>query len=401
LSGRSVAEGETPPETSRPSRDWVRVTFVSAYAEIGGGEVHLESLLGRLDPEWINAVILLEDGKFAKHLAARGFPVKVLEAPGRRGLLTGALLLRRELRRDPPQLVHANGAKAALVSALAAIGTGVPVLWNKIDAVLDGIRARIVARGCAQVVGISGTTVATFRGKTRQKVHVVHPGLPDYRVDPAEGRTLVRDVLAIDDDAQVVVLSGRLCPPKGQLDLIEALPSILELRPRTRVAFLGGESRAYPGFDDFLRRRAGELGVAGAVAFLGHRSPAITSVADAVRFVSGCDVLVAPSRTEKGSGWAEGFGLAAVEAMRVGTPVVAYRHGSLPEVLGECALIVPEGDRRSLGEALVTVLSDRRLAARLAACGYERSQRYRLDASVVEMRTRYRSSATTVSEDAA
>ena len=378
---------------SATAPDSVPVTFVSAYAEIGGGEVHLESLIRGLGPEWIHRVVVLEDGNFAKHLDESGFPVKVLEAPSRRGILRGALLLRRELRRDPPPLIHANGAKAAAVSALAAIGTGIPVLWNKIDSVLDGARARIVARGCEQVVGISESTVATFGRRTRRKVHVVYPGLPDYQVDPADGRRLVHQVLGVDDDVQVVVLSGRLCPPKGQLDLLEAAPAVLERRPRTKLAFLGGESRAYPGFESRLRRRAAQLGVDGAVAFLGHRSRAITSVADAVRFVGGCDVLAAPSREEEISGWKEGFGLAAVEAMRVGTPVVAYANGSLPEVLGDCALIVAEGDRRSLADAVVSVLSDPRLADRLAACGRERSELYRLPTSIAKMRDRYRASA--------
>ena len=369
------------------------VTFVSAYSEMGGGEVYLESLLGCLGQEWIRTVILLEEGEFAERLRGRGFPVNVVNAPRRRGVLRGAWLLRRELRLDPPRVIHANGAKAALVSSLAAGGTGFPVLWSKIDSALDGKAARLVARGCDQIVGISESTVATFRGMTRRKVHVVYPGLPDYPVDRADGRRLVRKVLGVGDDVQVVVLSGRLCPAKGQRELLEASPAIIEKRPRTRLAFLGGESRAYPGFEAFLRRRAAELGVEGAIAFLGHRSPAISSVADAVRFVSGCDVLVAPSRREQVSGWAEGFGLAAVEAMRVGTPVVAYRHGSLPEVLGDCALIVPEGDRHSLGDAVVAALSDPRLATRMATSGRRRSDRYPLATSVVGMQARYRSSA--------
>ena len=92
--------------------------------------------------------------------------------------------------------------------------------------------------------------------------------------------------------------------------------------------------------------------------FLGHRPSGIGSVADAVRLVSGCDLLVAPSRREPPYGWQEGFGLAVAEAMRVGTPVVAYRNGSLPEVLGDCGELVDEGDTAGLAAAITAVLGD-------------------------------------------
>ena len=103
--------------------------------------------------------------------------------------------------------------------------------------------------------------------------------------------------------------------------------------------------------------------------FLGHRPSGIGSVADAVRLVSGCDLLVAPSRREPPYGWQEGFGLAVAEAMRVGTPVVAYRYGSLPEVLGDCGELVDEGDTAGLAAAIAAVLDDPPRRERMAAAG--------------------------------
>lgn len=103
--------------------------------------------------------------------------------------------------------------------------------------------------------------------------------------------------------------------------------------------------------------------------------------------------MAAPSKQERRSGWTEGFGLAVAEAMRVGTPVVAYDNGSLPEVLGDCGVIVPEGDKMALADAVLSVLSDPGRSARLAACGRDRSARYTLEASVAAMRARYRESS--------
>ena len=59
-------------------------------------------------------------------------------------------------------------------------------------------------------------------------------------------------------------------------------------------------------------------------------------------------MLVIPSVTSRGGLGKEGFSLVALEAMGVGTPVVAYEYGGPPEVLGECGLLVPPGDRDAL-----------------------------------------------------
>jgi glycosyltransferase involved in cell wall biosynthesis len=354
--------------------------------------VYLETLLTRLEPEWIGAVIVLEEGEFAERLRHRGHAVHVVGVRSRADLPFGAWRLRRLLRRLGAPVVHANGAKAAVVATLAAAGTRARVVWLRVDCTFDGRTARAISRGCDQVVGISAAAIATFSGRTRDRACVIHPGVPDFEVDREAGRAMVRDALGRSGGLEVIVLSGRLCPPKGQLELVEIAPRILEHRPDSHFVLLGEENRAYAGFEATLRERVGQLGIEGRVAFLGRRSRLIRSVADAVRFVSGCDLLVAPSLREKSSGWQEGFGLAAVEALRVGTPVVGYRNGALPEVLGDAAYLVEEGDRRAFGDGVLRVLGDPALREQLVSRGRRRAERYELTAAVEAMKGRYAAS---------
>jgi len=75
---------------------------------------------------------------------------------------------------------------------------------------------------------------------------------------------------------------------------------------------------------------------------------------------------VLPSRWEARS-------LTAQEALRSGTPLVATRTGGLPELLGDAAELVPVGDAAALADAVVRVLGDRDLAARLTAAGRHRA----------------------------
>jgi alpha-1,3-rhamnosyl/mannosyltransferase len=80
----------------------------------------------------------------------------------------------------------------------------------------------------------------------------------------------------------------------------------------------------------------------------------------------GADALLFPSRYE-------GFGLPALEAMALGTPVVAARAGALPEVVGDAGILVDPDDPDALATALLELLADADRRARLRAAGLRRA----------------------------
>ncbi|MFV1959504.1 MAG: glycosyltransferase, partial [Planctomycetota bacterium] len=88
------------------------------------------------------------------------------------------------------------------------------------------------------------------------------------------------------------------------------------------------------------------------------------------RLVASARALVYPSRSE-------GFGYPPLEAMAAGVPVVAARAGSIPEVVGDAALLVEPGDPSSLARGLALVLGDDALRARLVAAGKARIEAFR------------------------
>lgn len=131
-----------------------------------------------------------------------------------------------------------------------------------------------------------------------------------------------------------------------------------------------------PGWEETRRSapaRAREL-----TRCLPHQSPETL-----VHLYAAAAALVVPSR------W-EGFGLPALEAMAVGTPVVATRVGALPEVLGDAPLWVSRGDATELAEACRRVLEDRELAAALVERGRRRAGRYRWEATAAGTHALYR-----------
>jgi len=121
--------------------------------------------------------------------------------------------------------------------------------------------------------------------------------------------------------------------------LIEALPHVLRREPAARLVIAGRGA---------LRKRlealAADHGVASKVRFAGL-------VSDVPRLLSAFDVFAFPSR------W-EGFGIALIEAMAAGLPVVASRTGGITEIVedGVSGLLVAPGDPGELAAALARLL---------------------------------------------
>lgn len=152
---------------------------------------------------------------------------------------------------------------------------------------------------------------------------------------------------------------GRLLPKKGVDVLLRAFVRIVEELPAARLQVLGdGPERAA------LERLGADLGVAGSVEFLGHRSREEIegAVADAW-------VQAVPSR------WEEPFGLVAAEAMMRGTAVVASESGGLGEQVRdvETGYTVPPGDPGALTVALLRILRDREQAEAMGRAGRARA----------------------------
>ena len=363
--------------------DPVAVTFVSSHARLGGEENYLLKLIEELGPAWVRNVICLEDAPFVERLRAEGIPTEVIPTGPRLGIAPSAVKLRRALARARPDVVHANGVKAAVVCAAALVGSPTPWIWLKHDFSWDGRLANLVAGRATQVVAVSEAVSETFDGAARRKVRVVHNGLPELHVDREQGRARLRSLLG-HDPSDVVALVARIDPTKGHRELLAILPELLEARPGLHVAFIGAEHFPHLEFAEELRAEIAQSGLDRSATFVGFQD-------DATELIAGSDVIAIPSTIgERGLG-REGFPYVGLEAMAVGTPVVAYAHGGLPEMLGDCGRLVPPDDRGAFRDAILGLLADPDAYEKAAACGRARVQeRFSLTGMVDAMRERYR-----------
>ena len=116
-----------------------------------------------------------------------------------------------------------------------------------------------------------------------------------------------------------------------------------------------------------LRQLASALGIEKELIFPGHIPRRHLPL-----FYAAADLFCYPSLYE-------GFGLPPLEAMACGTPVVASNSSSMPEVLGDAALLVPPEDTPALSQAMLHLLTDQGLAAEYRRRGMARAALYRWD----------------------
>jgi glycosyltransferase involved in cell wall biosynthesis len=215
---------------------------------------------------------------------------------------------------------------------------------------------RALARGAwvHTVSSFVADEVVELLGADPKRVVVVPEAVPEVAsVPPAEGRRLA--------GAERYVLSlSTVEPRKDHLSLVKAFDRVADAHPDLRLVIAGMEAWGSDRLDT-------------AVASMRHRDRVsrlgYVSETHRAALLRGAAVLAFPSRYE-------GFGLPPLEAMAAGVPVVATAAGSLPEVLGDAALLVPVGDEVALAEALHATLAEDGLRERLVAAGTEQVSRY-------------------------
>lgn len=164
-----------------------------------------------------------------------------------------------------------------------------------------------------------------------------------------------------DRDARLRVgFLGRLVPEKGVELAVRAFARAADGLDAS-LEFLGAGPE-----EPRLREVARQLGVAERVVFAGS-----VSQEEALERMRAYDVLLVPSLTMPN--WKEQFGRVAAQAFAAGVPVLASDSGSLPEVLGGCGELAPEGDVADWGRKLARLLRDPSRRGELAVAGRRRA----------------------------
>lgn len=271
-------------------------------------------------------------------------------------------------------LVFVPYAAPPLLSPVPVVATVHDIIWH----VMPEYRGKATFRAYAGLVAAAIKRAAHILADSehsRQDI-ITHLGIPPTRVttvvlaagpqyqplDRAAARTEVASRYGLRDPFVYYV---------GGLDARKNVPTLLRAWAKLRATggppatlavagrALGDDQQLFPDLDGLIA----ELGIGTSVRRIEvprEDNPLLYNAATAFAF---------PSRYE-------GFGLGPLEAMSCGTPVICSNASSLPEVVGNAALLVPPDDVAGWASALWRVLGDQQLRAQLRERGLQRAANF-------------------------
>lgn len=266
-----------------------------------------------------------------------------------------------------PDVVHMHASRAHVLGAAAAklAGARVVIATRRMDDPIKMIWPNTSAYGkwTTALVAISAAVrdVMVNCGVDAAKIHTIPSGTDIERFKNAASDPQFRRGLSGDPAWPVVSTAASLAERKGIRFLLEAAHLLKKSGKPVRVVIAGdGEQRGE------LQQNADRLSVE--CSFLGRYS-------DMPALLASSDIFVMPSLSE-------GLGVAVLEAMAAGKPVVASAVGGLKESVidGKTGYLIPPANPQALADALMKLLSNPSLVDQLGSAGQARAaEKYSLE----------------------
>jgi glycosyltransferase involved in cell wall biosynthesis len=369
----------------------MRVLHISSARTFGGGERHLLDLARGLSQRGHEVFVALSaDSPLHEALAAvtrhNVFTLSLRNALD----LGSALKLSRLARALKVEIIHAHVARDYTLAAFAARRATAARLIITRHLLFPLSRAhRLALSNVSRVIAVSEAVARTLRAQKifdEDKIRVITNGTDVWRFEQARAeserahaeserahaeseRTRAESERERDPSFRPlrVGILGELSEVKGQEDFVRAARVVAE-RFGDGVEFLiGGEDASRGGeYRARIERLVAQSGLGERVKLLGRLDGD-----DVMRFLTSLDLLVSASRSEA-------FGMALVEALACGVPVVATATEGASEIVeeGVTGSLVPLGDVRALAAAVASLLEDderrRSLSARAREVARER-----------------------------
>jgi glycosyltransferase involved in cell wall biosynthesis len=376
-------ERENGDDLTRP----IRIGFVLHLMQVAGAEILVAEIVRRMSGAFEPTIICLDAiGPLGEQLREEGVDVINLNRrPGRDYRVTWRMA--RLIQKRGIDVVHAHQYTPFFYAALAKLVTGgrfrlvftehgrhFPDVVSRQRRVVNRWLLGPMVDAITGVCQFSADSLAQNDAFTRRKIAVIDNGIMLERYQPLDHREQARARLGLDPTRRYVGMIARFHPVKDHAMLLTAFGQVAAAREDTDL-LLVGDGPLRKTLTDLSR----SLGIERRVRFLGVRG-------DVPDILGALDVFALTSVSEAAS-------LTLLEAMASGVPVVVTAVGGNPELVrhGVDGLHVPRGDASATAAAVIQILGDPDLAARLGKAARQRVvERYQLDATVAAYFQLYR-----------
>lgn len=274
-----------------------------------------------------------------------------------------SLPLRTLLHRDP--VIFSTGSEGSLVPLVPQVVTVhdiIPILFPQFhphasEVIFFRYLLPRILRRSAAVIAVSQSTkrdIVRRYNLSAEKVHVIYEGYDTELFRPCQDTQTINRTYGLD---QYIHYAGNILPHKNVARLIEAFALIAADIPHQLVLQGGSDSKYAAYLEEMIKER----GLEQRVVFPGY-----VPLDHLPYLYGGASVFATVSLSE-------GFGLPPLEAMACGTPVIASRTSSLPEVVGDAGILVDPENPEEIAEAMLRIINDPELRAELSRKAVERA----------------------------
>jgi len=359
----------------------MRVLFPFVGDSVGGSHLATLALINHLDLAKFEPVVVLDrDGPLARKFDAAGLDHTVVPLGRLAGETSGiadvffalfdaAPKAARFLRENEIDLVHTNDLRCHLTWGPIARLSGRRWVWH-LHQLLSGSVLWMAPTALAdRILAVSPQAADSAPALARGRTTVLPNGF-DFGTlaDRQAAKAGLASEIGIEAGRPIVAYVGNMTRQKRPAVFAAAAVRVAAALAEPPCFVLVGDDRG--GERAEIERSFAQAGLSAHVRFLGYRERV-------PELLSGVDVLAAP-------GVGDSFGRTLVEALSVGTPVVASRSGGHSFIVadGETGVLVEPDDPDALARGLLKVLDDEELARGLGKSG-ERDVRSRFDAAAI------------------
>lgn len=363
-----------------------RLLFVDHAAIAGGAQLVLIEHVQALDQRQFEIHVACTDAvpEIITRFGDAGARTHVVPMPRLRGLalrrlagaVRGILALRQLVRSQRIELVISNTTRASYLASIAAISTGVPLIWWIRDFMYPRALFRMLSRIPRRIVYVSRALKDFYGDADPVRGVVWHVASSLHRkleAVTAEEVLRERSRYGLQPGDFVIGFMARLVEEKGAADIIEAVGRLARDFPQVRLLVVGTGNGQANDAEERLHRLVDERQLSGVVKFAGFQW-------DEALYYRLFDMFVIATRDY------EGYPTSVVQAMMAGKPVIGSAVGGTPEIIThlDTGLLYEPGNVSALESSVRLLLSDEGLRVKVAKAGQEnvlaRNQQHQLAA---------------------